>query len=471
MPSNDNRKKSLNKNLTLLFEQTESIAKTGSWELDLKTNKLFWSDGVFKILDYPPQSFPVTLERGLEVIHPEDREIALATMNESIQNNKDYKIQKRFITIKGEIKHILSLGKILKDENDNPYKLVGVFQDITEFVNANEELTNLKSLIEVTANSIDGVIWEADAATFAFTYVSNQVEKLLGFTAKEWLEEENFWFNHIHPEDRKTAVNFCHKETLEGRDHTFNYRMLKKDGQYVWVKDRVTVIMEGQKPTFLRGLLVNIDKDKEYLNKIEEEKNLSNNLIQNLPNVVFLFDEKGRLLLWNDKFIELSEYSNEEAKDLSPSHFFDFQQNQFLEKYLQKIDKDGYIEVETEFISKSGKKKPMLFIATKFTYYEKKCIYGVGIDVSQRNILLSEQRKLLNTIENIIQFTPESLLVFNKQFDLLKKNKSFDELIKKYANQLNFKEEELKVEILNQLSKAILKKEKAEIIISKKSKN
>jgi predicted RNA-binding protein Jag len=78
---------------------------------------------------------------------------------------------------------------------------------------------------------------------------------------------------------------------------------------------------------------------------------------------------------------------------------------------------------------------------------------------------------LLNTIENIIQFTPESLLVFNKQFDLLKKNKSFDELIKKYANQLNFKEEELKVEILNQLSKAILKKEKAEIIISKKSKN
>jgi len=361
MPSKDNSKNPLKKKISFLFEQTEEIVKSGSWELDLKTNKLIWSDGVFKILDYPPQSFPVTLEKGLEVIHPEDRDIALTTMNESIQNNKDYRIQKRFITINGEIKHILSLGKVLKDENGNPFKLVGVFQDITEFVKTNEELTNLKSLIEVTANSIDGVIWEADASTFRFTYVSNQVEKLLGFTAKEWLEEENFWSNHIHPEDKETAVNFCHKETLEGRDHTFNYRMLKKDGKYVWVKDRVTVIMEDQKPTFLRGLLVNIDKDKEYLSKIEEEKNLNNNLIQNLPNVIFLFDENGRLLLWNDKFIELSEYSNEEARDLTPSHFFDFQQNQFLEKYLQKIDKDGYVEVETEFISKSGKKKTNAF--------------------------------------------------------------------------------------------------------------
>ena len=471
MPSKDNSKNPFKKNLSFLFEQIEEIVKSGSWELDLKTNKLFWSDGVFKILDYPPQSFPVTLERGLEVIHPEDREIALATMNESIQNNKDYKIQKRFITINGEIKHILSLGKILKDENDNPYKLVGVFQDITEFVKTNEELTNLKSLIEVTANSIDGVIWEADASTFTFTYVSNQVEKLLGFTAKEWLEEEKFWFNHIHPEDRETAVNFCHKETLEGRDHTFNYRMLKKDGQYVWVKDRVTVIMEDGKATFLRGLLVNIDKDKEYLNKIEEEKNLSNNLIQNLPNVVFLFDENGRLLLWNDKFMELSEYSNEEARDLTPSDFFDAQQNQFLEKYLQKIDKDGYVEIETEFISKSGKKKPMLFIATKFTYYNKKCIYGVGIDVSQRNVLLSEQRKLLNTIENIIQFTPESLLVFNKQFDLLKKNKSFEELIAKYASGLNYTEEELKTEIMYHLTKSISNKSKSTIVIEKKLNN
>ena len=113
----------------------------------------------------------------------------------------------------------------------------------------------------------------------------------------------------------------------------------------------------------------------------------------------------------------------------------------------------------------------MLFIATKFTYYDKKCIYGVGIDVSQRNILLSEQKKLLNTIENIIQFTPESLLVFNKQFDLLKKNKSFEELIKKYASDLNYTEEELKIEILHQLTNSILNKSKSTIVIEKKLNN
>ena len=184
-----------------------------------------------------------------------------------------------------------------------------------------------------------------------------------------------------------------------------------------------------------------------------------------------MFDEMGKLLLWNDKFLELSEYTKEEAKDLTPFHFFDMQQNNQLGKYINIIEKEGYTEVETEFISKSKTKKPMLFIATKFKYHNQNCIYGVGVDLSQRNILLNEQRKLLKTIENIIQFTPESLLVFNKQFDLLKKNKSFEELIAKYASGLNYTEEELKTEIMYHLTKSISNKSKSTIVIEKKLNN
>lgn len=469
MSDDKKKKKLLKKNLTLLFEQTESIAKTGSWELNLKDQSLFWSDGVFEILGYAPQSFEVSFEKGVEVIHPEDRIEALTVMEQAINENSEYRIQKRFITKDGSIKHILSSGRVLKNKKGIPLKIVGVFQDVTDFVITNEKLSNLKSLIEVTASSVDGIIWEADANTFQFTFVSNQVEKVLGYTSNEWLSENNFWINHIHPEDRETAVNFCHKETLEGRDHTFNYRMQHKDGHYIWLQDRVTVIKENGKPTFLRGLLVNIDKEKIYLEKIEEEKNLSMNLIKYLPNVVFLFDQKGKILLWNDKFLELSGYTTEEAIGLTPFHFFDLERNDQLILHLKKIDKEGFTEVETEFKTKKGEKKPMLFIATKFKYQNQDCIYGVGVDVSQRNELISEQRKLLQTIETIIQFTPESLLVFNEQYDLIKKNKTFDTLVKKYAKLLNYKEEEFHNHLLQQLIDAVINKKSSTITIMRNS--
>src|SRR5690606_25767292 len=127
MSDGKKKKKLLKKNLTLLFEQTESIAKTGSWELGLKDQSLFWSDGVFEILGYAPQSFEVSFEKGIEVIHPDDRSAALAVMQKAIYDNSDYRIQKRFITAQGTIKHILSSGRVLKNKKGIPEKLVGVF--------------------------------------------------------------------------------------------------------------------------------------------------------------------------------------------------------------------------------------------------------------------------------------------------------------------------------------------------------
>ena len=55
---------------------------------------------------------------------------------------------------------------------------------------------------ESLVNSIDGIVWELDLAADRFTYVSRQAERLLGYPIEHWLSEPNFWFEHIHPDDR-----------------------------------------------------------------------------------------------------------------------------------------------------------------------------------------------------------------------------------------------------------------------------
>lgn len=168
----------------LLYSQTEIMAKTGSWELDLETNELYWSDGVYHMLGYAPQAFVVDFNRGLSVIHPEDQERAVAEMQQAIETGKDYNIQKRFITVKGKISHIRSLGKVLKDEAGKPYKLIGIFQDISEQVEAFQALEQEKELNENLIQLLPNVFCIFNEAG-KFLLWNKTFEQVSGYTAAE----------------------------------------------------------------------------------------------------------------------------------------------------------------------------------------------------------------------------------------------------------------------------------------------
>jgi PAS domain S-box-containing protein len=111
-------------------------------------------------------------------------------------------------------------------------------------------------------NTIEGIVWEADAQTFAFSFVSEQAERILGYPVERWLEPA-FWVNHLHPEDREWAVALWVQTTLENRNHDFEYRMIAADGHVLWLRDLVTVVMEGGRATRLRGVMVDITKQRQ----------------------------------------------------------------------------------------------------------------------------------------------------------------------------------------------------------------
>jgi PAS domain S-box-containing protein len=117
-------------------------------------------------------------------------------------------------------------------------------------------------------DSIEGIVWEADARTLRFTFVSHWAEQLLGYPASHWVEEPGFWAEHLHPEDRDWAVEFCRTATGEGRDHQFEYRMVAADGRVVWLRDLVKVIV-GEGPVRLRGVMVDVTRRKEAEQEVQ----------------------------------------------------------------------------------------------------------------------------------------------------------------------------------------------------------
>jgi diguanylate cyclase (GGDEF)-like protein/PAS domain S-box-containing protein len=95
------------------------------------------------------------------------------------------------------------------------------------------------------------------------SYISPQVEELLGLTAQEWIGEPDLWYRHLHPDDRERAL----AEYLDGRDRggpfSLEYRMLGRQGQVVWFRDDALVVNDSSgRPSLIHGVMLNITERK-----------------------------------------------------------------------------------------------------------------------------------------------------------------------------------------------------------------
>src|ERR1700730_2260214 len=123
-------------------------------------------------------------------------------------------------------------------------------------------------------NSVEGIVWEADATTLQFLFVSDRAERILGYPVERWLAEPTFWKDHLHPDDRERAVPFRERASGEDRDHELEYRMIAADGRVVWLRDLVTVVGDGERATQLRGVTVDITDLKHAETALRERAGL-----------------------------------------------------------------------------------------------------------------------------------------------------------------------------------------------------
>ncbi|SNR97836.1 PAS domain S-box-containing protein [Belliella buryatensis] len=156
-----------------------------------------------------------------------------------------------------------------------------------------QELEAAKDRNRKLIENTDGIFWEADAQTFEFYYVSPQAEKFIGYTAEEWLNTPNFWQDHIHPDDRTYAINTCHTETTRLQDHTFDYRMRTKSGEYIWMQDKVKVYAKDGKPHRITGLLIDINASKKIEKALAASEKKFRAIVQDGGDMITILDTDG----------------------------------------------------------------------------------------------------------------------------------------------------------------------------------
>ena len=122
--------------------------------------------------------------------------------------------------------------------------------------------------------SMSAVVWRLDPATLRLTFVSDQAEALLGYPVAAWTEEPDFWARHLHPDDRDRAETLRRDAIAAGHTHEFQYRMLRADGETVWVSDNVRVISGPDGGAEVVGVLVDVTDQKRLEHNLRQSQKM-----------------------------------------------------------------------------------------------------------------------------------------------------------------------------------------------------
>ncbi len=126
-------------NLLRLLNETQQVAKVGSWSLDLISGELIWSDEVYHLFEIDPKQFTASYEGFLNAIHPDDRELVDRAYTHSLRTKEPYEVEHRLLMVDGRIKWVIERGNSEYSEAGEAIRSKGMILDVTQQKIAEQE--------------------------------------------------------------------------------------------------------------------------------------------------------------------------------------------------------------------------------------------------------------------------------------------------------------------------------------------
>ncbi|MEW5743859.1 MAG: PAS domain S-box protein [Nitrospirota bacterium] len=158
-----------------------------------------------------------------------------------------------------------------------------------------------RSLME----NIPDIVWTADEQ-FTITFVSRNVERIAGYTPDEVCSGgRDFFLGRIHPEDRETVVRSWKALFEKGERFDIEFRGRRKDGAWIWLRDRAITTYEREGVRYADGLMSDISEWKRTSERLQEQENLMQIMLSVIPDIVFLKDRESIYRMVNPAFCRL----------------------------------------------------------------------------------------------------------------------------------------------------------------------
>jgi PAS domain S-box-containing protein len=237
---------------------TAEFGETAAW--------LYVSPQIEAILGFTPHEWMVRPNLWSRRLHPEDRDRVLADEQQSQDTGVPMLCEYRLLTKQGRVVWVRDESVVAKSADGQPL-LQGVMLDITERKRAEGQLREAEARYRTLVEQIPAITYidsyEGVPGQYRTTYVSPQIESMLGYSSKDFMDKPDLWPTLIHPADRDRVLARDSYHYATGERLNQEYRLVARDGHEVWVLDEAVVVQnEKGDPQFSQGILYDITDRK-----------------------------------------------------------------------------------------------------------------------------------------------------------------------------------------------------------------
>lgn len=247
--------------------EAQRLAKTGSWEYDLRTDSVKWSDETFRIFGMSPKTKEPTFREYIQRVLPEELPKLMKGINNTIRKGVSNRVELRQLTIKNKIIDTICHGKALFEQGEI-VKIFGTIQDITETKLTENQLrvTNEK-YVDLFENMYDALLMTDEKGRFIDG--NKAALKLLEFKSKKELCN-NYIPSIVYPEDREKSARYLKKLLKDGYYSNYQGRIITQSGQVKYLQVSSNAIYKNGKFAGSRDIARDITALKEAEKKREE---------------------------------------------------------------------------------------------------------------------------------------------------------------------------------------------------------
>lgn len=251
-----------------ILKLVHKIGKVGHWVWEVRQNVSQWSPEVEALYGLKAGEFKGGYENWLKLLHPDDQSTAREEFDSALSVG-DFFTEFRVVWPDQSIHWLEARAIVMRDEDGQPSRVVGVNMDITDRKRQEEAIRASEMRWRSLTEAIPNLVWTAEA-TGEFDWLSRQWLRYTGIPESMLLA--NSWLNTvIHPADRQTTLEHWESACADQSDYDLEFRIRSHDGEYRWFKTRgVPMRNEHGEITYWIGSCTDIEDVKRLESALRE---------------------------------------------------------------------------------------------------------------------------------------------------------------------------------------------------------
>ncbi|HEV2060064.1 MAG TPA: PAS domain S-box protein [Solirubrobacteraceae bacterium] len=160
--------------------EAQSVARLGSWEWNVDTDSIEWSEELCRIYGVNPADHPARLEEFVATVHPQDRAAVAATVQASCASGEPFSFEHRIVRRDGSVRVLSARGEVILGADGRPLRVFGTGQDVTEQRDAEEAQRQMAAIVRSSEDAI--IAWDLDGRIVSW---NDGAQKIYGYSAAD----------------------------------------------------------------------------------------------------------------------------------------------------------------------------------------------------------------------------------------------------------------------------------------------